>query len=174
MQADWTERIREDHPNLHAVIQAANAAAGEDMGAYLCWLGVRVLEMHRILKPTGSLCLHVDHTAHAYAKAMLDAISGRANFRNEIAWCYRGAGYPKRDFGRRHDTLLRYSKSDTYTFNLDDVHDEYAEATKERFAHYIGNRRRSGNYGLQTLHPKGRHPDDWWEVQPGFDAKPTT
>ena len=49
---------------------------------------------------------------------------------------------------------------------LDDVRDEYAETTKERFAHYIGNRRRTGDYGLQTLHPLGRHPDDWWEVQP--------
>lgn len=64
------------------------------MGAYLCWLAVRVLEMHRILKPTGSLYLHIDHTAHAYAKCMLDAIFGRKNFRNEIVWCYAGGVFP--------------------------------------------------------------------------------
>ena len=59
VQAEWTEAIKDDHPNLYAVIQAANAAAGEDMGAFLCWLSVRVLEMHRILKPTGSFFLHI-------------------------------------------------------------------------------------------------------------------
>ena len=53
VQEDWTEAIKDDHPNLHAVIQAANVAAGEDMGAFLCWLGVRVLEMHRVLKADG-------------------------------------------------------------------------------------------------------------------------
>ena len=166
VEGEWVDRITDDWPRVMTVINAARESYGDDMGAFLCFLGVRLLEMRRILSPTGSIYLHIDHTAHAYVKTLMDAIFGRANFRNEIAWCYRGAGYPKRDFGRRHDTLLRYSKSDTYTFNLDDVRDEYAEATKERFAHYIGNRRRTGNYGLQTLHPKGRHPDDWWEIQP--------
>ena len=61
VQSEWTEKINDDHPNLHAVIQAANAAAGEEMGAFLCWLGVRVLEMHRILKPTGSLPAYRPH-----------------------------------------------------------------------------------------------------------------
>ena len=117
VQSEWTESIRQDHPNLHAVIQAANAAAGDDMGAFLCWLGVRVLEMHRILKPTGSLYLHVDHTAHAYVKAMLDAVFERKQFRNEIVWAY--SGWNKQmstHLERRHDVILFYAKSREHVF----------------------------------------------------------
>lgn len=117
VQAEWTENIREDHPNLHAVIQTANAAAGEDMGAFLCWLGVRVLEMHRILKSTGSLYLHCDHTAGAYIKAMLDAVFGRENFRNEIVWAYKRWTASKKALPRLHDTILWYTKTNVYRFN---------------------------------------------------------
>ena len=163
---DWLIQIQRDCPEVWHVVNAAKQVYGDDMGAFLCWLGVRLLEMHRVLRSDGTMYLHIDHTAHAWVKCLMDATFGRRNFRNEIAWCYRGAGYPKTDFGRRHDTLLRYSKGPDYTFNLDDVREEYAEATVERFSHYIGNKRRSGNYGLQSLHPKGRHPDDWWEIQP--------
>ena len=163
---DWLIEIQRDEPEVWQVITSAKAVWGDDMAAFLCWLGVRVLEMHRVLAEDGSLYLHIDHTAHAYVKTLLDAIFGRRHFRNEIVWCYRGAGYPKTDFGRRHDTLSRYSKSDQYTFNLDDVREPYAEATIDRFAHYIGNRRKTGDYGLQTLHPLGKHPDDWWQIQP--------
>ncbi len=81
-------------------------------------------------------------------------------------WCYRGAGYPKKDFGRRHDTILRYSKNYNYLFNLDSIRDEYAPATIERFKYYIGNKRKSGDFGMETLHSLGKHPDDWWQIQP--------
>ena len=89
------------------------------MGAYLCWLAVRVLEMHRILKPTGSMYLHIDHTAHAYAKCMLDAIFGRQNFRNEVVWDYsfRMMNLP-RFFNRKHDILLFYAKSKDAKFRM--------------------------------------------------------
>ncbi|GAJ22176.1 unnamed protein product, partial [marine sediment metagenome] len=70
--------------------------------------------------------------------------------RNEIAWCYRGAGYPKKDFGKRHDIIFRYSKADTYIFNLDEVREEYAETTKERFKHYIGNVRKGGSRYIKS------------------------
>ncbi len=119
VQAEWTNRIHGDHPALYNVIMAANDAAGDDMGAFLCWLAVRVLECHRILKSTGSMYLHIDQTAHAYAKAMMDAIFGKKNFRNEIVWAYSGGGVPRRDFPRKHDTILRYTKSDKYTFNVE-------------------------------------------------------
>ena len=118
VQEEWTEAIQGDHPNLYAVIQAANTAAGEDMGAFLCWLGVRVLEMHRILKPTGSIYLHIDHTAHAYTKAMMDAIFGRENFRNEIVWCYKGMSPGRVRFSQQHDTVLFYAKTKQAGFNV--------------------------------------------------------
>ena len=163
---DWVDAIKDDWPGVWQSIENGRVNHSPGMAAFLCWLGIRLIEMRRVLAWDGTIYLHIDHTAHAYAKALMDAIFDRRNFRNEIVWCYRGAGYPKTDFGRRHDTLLRYSKGNQYTFNLDDVREEYAEATVERFSHYIGNRRRSGDFGLQSLHPLGKPPDDWWEIQP--------
>lgn len=104
------------------------------------------------------LCLIIENCVGLYF--------GENNFRNEIVWCYRGAGYPKRDFGKRHDVIYRYSKTNMYLFNLDDVREEYSESTKHRFKHYIGNKRNSGDFGIQTLNPKGKHPDDFWLIQP--------
>ena len=74
---------------------------------------------------------------------------------------YRGAGVPKKDFARRHDTILRYSKKiDSHYFNPDPARQPYAAATVERFQHYIGNVRDGVDYGQQELNPKGKHPDD--------------
>lgn len=136
------------------------------INVYIEWMRPRVEELYRVLKPTGSFYLHCDWHANAHLKVMMDEIFGEKNFRNEIVWCYRGAGYPKKDFGRRHDAILRYSKTDDYIFNLDDVREEYAKATKERFRHYIGNIRRGRDFGVQKLHPLGKQPDDWWQIQP--------
>lgn len=133
---------------------------------YIGWLKPRVQAMYEVLKLTGSFYLHCDWHANAHIRIMLDEIFGEENLRNEVIWCYRGAGYPKKDFGKRHDTIFRYSKTSDYIFNLDDVREQYAEATKERFSHYIGNIRKGKNFGLQKLNPLGRQPDDWWQIQP--------
>ena len=136
--------------------------------AYLVSMTLRITEIHRVLKPTGSFYLHCDPSASHYLKLILDAIfcSQGGEFRNEIVWCYRGAGYPKKDFGRRHDLIFRYSKGKEFTFNLDSVREEYAETTKERFRHHIGNKRGKKDFGQQSLNPLGKQPDDWWEIQP--------
>lgn len=136
--------------------------------AYLVSMTLRITEIHRVLKPTGSFYLHCDPTASHYLKLVLDAVfcSQGGNFLNEIIWCYRGAGYPKKDFGRRHDLIFRYSKGKEFTFNLDSVREEYAETTKKRFSHYIGNKRGKKDFGQQSLNPLGKQPDDWWEIQP--------
>ncbi len=136
------------------------------INVYIDWMKERVMELHRVLKPSGSMYLHCDWHAGHYLKVMMDEIFGQNNFRNEIIWCYRGAGYPKKDFGKRHDTIFRYSKTENYTFNLDDVREPYAKATIERFKHYIGNIRKGRDFGMQKLHPLGRQPDDWWQIQP--------
>ena len=162
----WHGELAEHEPALYSAISAAEFSHSKGMKAYLIMMGIRMLEMRRILKPTGSIYLHCDPTAGHYLKTMMDAVFGVGNFRNEIAWCYRGAGYPKKDFGKRHDSIFRYSKGSEYTFNLDDVREEYAEATKARFKHYIGNKRKSGDFGIQKLNPLGKHPDDWWQIQP--------
>ena len=114
VHVDWLNEMSKRHPTLANVIHTANAAAGDDMGAFLCWMAVRVLEMHRVLKPTGSLYLHCDQTASHYLKAMLDSIFGRKNFRNEVIWSYRTGGVSKRYWPRKHDSILFYVKSDSY------------------------------------------------------------
>jgi site-specific DNA-methyltransferase (adenine-specific) len=163
----FNELKQHQNPKIAILIHSLAEFIGHnEMMAYLVNMTARLLPLHRVLKSTGSLYLHCDPTASHYLKIILDVIFDKKNFRNEIAWCYRGAGYPKKDFGKRHDVILRYSKADEYTFNLDAVREPYAEATMERFEHYIGNKRYGKDYGIQQLNPLGKHPDDWWEIQP--------
>lgn len=82
-------------------------------------MGIRMLEMRRILKPTGSIYFHCDPTASHYLKTMMDAVFGHRNFRNEIIWCYAGGGDPKKDYPRKTDTILRYTKTEDYIFNIE-------------------------------------------------------
>jgi len=81
------------------------------------WYSPRLFEMKRVLKPTGLLYIHCDCNLSHYIKIALDKIFGEANFRNEIIWWYNSAPRKKKDFGKRHDTIFRYSKSDNYYFN---------------------------------------------------------
>ncbi|CAD5964695.1 DNA methyltransferase [Planktothrix rubescens] len=156
------------HQCIALIIGLRNVLRTGSLLAYLVSMTLRITEIHRVLKPTGSFYLHCDPNASHYLKLVLDAVfcSQGGEFRNEIVWCYRGAGYPKKDFGRRHDLIFRYSKGKEFTFNLDSVREEYAETTKERFRHHIGNKRGKKDFGQQSLNPLGKQPDDWWEIQP--------
>jgi len=89
-----------------------------DMLAYLSMMAPRLMELHRVLKPTGSLYLHCDPTASHYLKILLDAVFGPANFRNEIIWWYRKWSRGEHQFLRNHDVLLFYSKSSGNRFNI--------------------------------------------------------
>ena len=117
VERGWIDQIRADQPALWAVIEAARHAQGDGMGAYLCWLTIRLLETHRILRRDGSLYLHIDRAAQAAVKLALDAIFGVDNCRNEIVWHYKTGGVGKRWFSRKHDTILFYSKGANYTFH---------------------------------------------------------
>ena len=116
---EWVDSIKDDWPRAHAVIESTRVAYGGDMAAFLAWLAVRLMECHRVLKSTGSLYLHIDHTAHAYVKALMDGIFGKDNFRNEIVWDYtfRLMDLPH-FFNRKHDTILFYSKTRASTFSM--------------------------------------------------------
>ena len=89
------------------------------MMAYLVMMGIRLVEMHRILKPTGSLYLHCDSAASHYLKLLLDAVFGHANYRNEIIWRkYAGRkNNAKHKFATQTDTILFYAKSKDAVFN---------------------------------------------------------
>ncbi|HEX3747671.1 MAG TPA: DNA methyltransferase [Bryobacteraceae bacterium] len=88
-----------------------------DMMAYLTMMAVRLLELHRVLKPTGSLYLHCDPTASHYLKTLMDAVFGATNFRSELIWKRTGAHSAADRWGDIHDTILYYTKSDDRTWN---------------------------------------------------------
>ena len=92
--------------------------SGSDMMAYLTMMAVRLIELHRVLKSTGSLYLHCDATASHYLKLLLDGIFGPDNFRSEITWKRTTShGNVSRNYGAVADHILFYSKSDSYTWN---------------------------------------------------------
>ena len=123
MAVERVERIKNAvaHP-AHKTIAGLSAMLGETGAlAYLGYMAERLVEMRRLLKPTGSIYLHCDPTMSHYLKTLLDGIFGHGQFRNEIAWCYAGPGNTKRWFPRKHDVILFYSKTDTFFFSPDEV-----------------------------------------------------
>jgi DNA modification methylase len=131
---------------------------------YISWLKVRVRQMYRILKPTGSIFLHCDwHASHYIKCQILDdpLLFGRNNFRNEIAWCYMGPGSPGvKQFLKKHDTIFWYSKSDKWLFNIDDVRFPHSDKTKENFKSGLAG---SGFEGApREINEFGKVPEDWW------------
>jgi DNA modification methylase len=150
--------------NLRAfeLLRAMRSFLGEnDMMAYLAMMAIRLVELHRKLKPTGSLFLHCDPTASHYLKLLLDAVFGAQRYRNEIAWCYTGPGSPgMRQFMRKHDTIFWFNKGDTWTFNADAVRVEHSSKTRENYKPGLVG---SGFVGADHLiHAKGKVPEDYW------------
>ncbi len=91
---------------------------GTTVDDFVEWMRPRVVEMRRLLKPSGSLYLHCDPTASHYLKVMMDTIFGRGNFRNEIIWTRTTAhSLARQHHARVHDTILYYSRGSTYTWN---------------------------------------------------------
>ena len=119
-QADenWLGSIANRAPALYRVVAAAGESHSDGMQAYLTMMAVRLLEMHRLLKETGSIYLHCDPTASHYLKLLMDAVFGRDHYRNEIIWCYKASNSPIRNgYHSKHDVLLFYTKSDDFTFH---------------------------------------------------------
>ena len=117
----WYSEIAEQYPHIHQVIQAAEHTYDHSMMIYLMAMAIRLIEMHRILKPTGSIYLHCDPTASHYLKLVMDDVFGKENFRNEIVWkrdaSGKGAKRISKQFPRVQDVLFFYSKTDTFIFD---------------------------------------------------------
>jgi site-specific DNA-methyltransferase (adenine-specific) len=113
------EEVVESGGNISRAMQAFRQLLEEsDMLAYLAMMAPRLIELHRVLKPTGSIYLHCDPTASHYLKILMDSIFGAKNFRNDIIWHY--SGWNKRlphHFERRSDNILFYAKGPLQTFN---------------------------------------------------------
>ena len=158
-------KLRADNKGIFAIIETARHTHSKGMFSYLVMMATRLVEMKRILKPTGSLYLHCDPTAGHYLKILMDGIFGHDNFRNEIVWCYTGNSVPKKNFQRKHDILLFYSKSGENKFELPSA--PYSEATLRRYNHIDKDGRRykmsALRSGLQKIYAKeGKPMEDWW------------
>ncbi len=115
---EWLQKIKRKYKPLNRVIKATRYTHGEDTAAYLTYMAIRLVEMHRVLKPTGSLYLHCDPTASHYLKALMDGIFGRENFRNEIVWKRQTSNNAvTKKYGAIADYILFYVKSDDATWN---------------------------------------------------------
>jgi len=123
------------------------------INVYVDWMKQRVMELYRVLKPTGSFYLHCDWHAGHYLKVMCDEVFGKNNFQNEVVWCYRTGGASKKRWSRKHDTIFFYTKSQTYAFHPDKERVYYDKPffTDQKDEH--------GKYYADVL------PVDWWQVK---------
>lgn len=136
------------------------------LDAYLTNMAARLIAMRRVISPAGSIYLHCDPTASHYLKIIMDAIYGKANFRNEIVWGYTGPGSPgMRQFNRKHDVILWYSAGDSWTFNADAVRIAHDAKTSENFKDGLtGSGFVADTYDLS---PDGKVPETWWVQKKG-------
>ena len=134
---------------------------GDGTVSYLKMMYPRLLLMRELLSEKGSIYVHIDWHVGAYVKILMDDIFGKTNFRNEIIWCYTAASNVVFDFPKKHDIIMRYSKSDTYIFNKDDIRIPYAEGSIDRATrNVIG--RESMKFNEIKLNANGKVPEDWW------------
>ncbi|HLA96877.1 MAG TPA: site-specific DNA-methyltransferase [Anaerolineales bacterium] len=128
-----------------------------DLESYLDMLYPRLRLMHRLLAPTGSLYLHLDWHANAYARLLLDEIFGPERLLNEIVWVYHGPSPIRRAFNRKHDTILAYTRGSEYTFNVDAVRTPYDPSTVKTFESSP-----KAGFGKVPDLQRGKVPEDWW------------
>ena len=111
---EWLDAIQKPQPALWRVLMAAMKDSDK---SYLVYMAIRLMEMKRILKQSGSIYLHCDPTMSHYLKLVMDAIFGRDRFLNEIIWSYGLGGSSPRFYSRKHDVILLYSKEENYLFD---------------------------------------------------------
>ena len=182
---DWYDLLHGEHDAVKEVIEAAAVIEGgsvdyekrsistgkvkNSIAAYLCFMAPRLLEMRRILKPTGSIYLHCDSAANSYLRLLMDAVFGRKNFRNEIVWCYTGPANVKKNLPRKHDAILFYAMSDDTKMNLDAIRVPYKQRMINEKS--TGGKKSSTRQifreghdvdRLNRLYERGKIPEDYW------------
>ena len=152
----YREVVTDGPKKLADLLQALRSFLGQnDMMAYLTMMAQRMVELHRVLKATGSIYLHCDPTASHYLKLLMDAVFGPTNFRNEIVWKRFNFHADAKRFGRVSDRILYFTQNDQYTFNQQRTpfSDEYVAS---KFTHTDEHGRR---FRLSDLNPpSGRGP----------------
>ena len=123
----WVGEIAEENEGLYMYLKAAGRVMGKPALSYMVYMSVRLMEMYRLLKRTGSLYLHCDPTMSHYLKGVLDAIFGPLAFKSEISWRRSSGHNAAKRYGPNHDVVLFYTKSERYTWNRI-VTEEYDDA----------------------------------------------
>ncbi len=163
LKEEWVQEIREDWPNVYELLNAVKNIEGRSSYnfCYLAYMAIRLIQCRRILKNTGSFYYHCDPTMSHYIKLLLDCIFGEKKFKNEIVWHYETGGIPIKDFSRKHDYILRYSKGKEYIFNSKDILEERSEEVLRRIA--------TGNETATRSKGQYRHPSDVFKI-PAINA----
>ena len=143
------EKLKADRVDIYNLIVAI---PDDDTKAYMIFMAVRILEMYRVLKPTGSIYLHCDYEANSYIRLIMDLVFGRDNMQNEVVWYYKNASRGKRRLAKAHDTIYWYSKSQDKIFNREDILVPFDSGMTEW-------RYKSGGQAGKPA-PKGKTPDD--------------
>lgn len=196
----WTQETEEAFseivdtapPKVVEMMRAFRSFVGaNDVMAYLTMMCIRLLELRRVLKDTGSIYLHCDPTAGHYLKVLMDAVFGKKNFLNEVIWCYKERELSKRYWNKKHDNIFFYAKNieAKYVFNYEELTEEYSPVTLAKFKYedekgrfMVRGRNIKGSPiqradGLTLEHEKkypgltyrkylgeGTLPRDWWPV----------
>ena len=160
----WMGLIADKQPALAHVIKTSGLTHGKGMQSYLTMMAVRLMEMHRVLKPTGSIYLHCDPTASHYLKLLMDSINGASNFMAEITWKRISTHSDSRTFGNVADIILFYGDQ----INTNDVRVPYDPEYVARFYRYNDDDGR-GLYRLDNMTSPNPRPNltyEWRGHQP--------
>ena len=154
----WMGLIADEQPATAHVLKTAGLTHGKGMQSYLTMMAVRLMEMHRVLKPTGSIYLHCDPTASHYLKLLMDALFGASNFMAEITWKRTSAHSDSRTFGNVADIVLFYGNQ----ININDVRVPYDPAYIARYYRYDDGDGR-GPYTLDNMTSPNPRPNMTYE-----------
>lgn len=164
----FDEVMHSGHGDVAEMLRAMRAFLREnDMMAYLTMMCVRLIELHRVLKDTGSLYLHCDPTASHYLKIILDGVFGKENYRSEITWKRTSAHNSAKRWGPIHDTLFFFTKSSNYLWNP-----VFTDFSEEYVVKSYGKRDEKGLFKTSDLTGAGVREGDSGKVWRGID--PTT
>jgi site-specific DNA-methyltransferase (adenine-specific) len=160
-EMEFAELIQQRNTSVSEMMQSLRRFLGEnDVMAYLTMMANRLLELHRVLKPTGSLYLHCDPTASHYLKVVMDGVFSQANYQNEIIWKRTTTHSDSKTWSRVADTLFFYTKTSSFIWNVprDQHSEEYLEA-KYRYDDNDGR----GLYTLDNMTSPNPRPNMMYE-----------
>ena len=161
VDAAYLEKLYDDYPRLSHFIYSIQGIHGKGMASYSAFMAQRLMEIYRILKPTGSFYLHCDPTASHYLKIVCDRIFGKSNFVNEIVWHYRRWTGKAKKFQKLHDIILFYVKSKDYNFNV--MYADYTEKSMKRKQNYH-TRIKGDDVFVTSINEKGVRENDVWQI----------